>query len=245
MKTFSIIILLSFASIPILKAQADSTKNSFQVSGELTLNSNGIAPIPAFALGDPTVMANILLQKNRFSYNPQLSYDFKLRPWIIDNWFHYKLLEKQKFEMRTGLNISMFFSDYGLTEKEVWYGQLYLTFELAVKYKLTKKSALSAMYWYDNGLDVGSISGHFYNVVFDQVDIRLNRYLSMSVNIQLFYIDYTGNNDGLFISPKALLSSSKIPIFTFFQAIQPLTSNISPYPDFQWNLAVGYSFSTK
>lgn len=45
------------------REKLDSTKFPLKVSGEITLNSNGIAPMPAFALGKPTVMANITLKK--------------------------------------------------------------------------------------------------------------------------------------------------------------------------------------
>ena len=82
--------------------ESDSTKHPLKVSGDVSLNSNGIAPIPAFALGKPTVMANIILTKNRFSYNPQLSYGLNFKPWIIDNWFRYKINVKQKFELIAG-----------------------------------------------------------------------------------------------------------------------------------------------
>ncbi|MFC2125215.1 hypothetical protein ACFLU5_10415 [Bacteroidota bacterium] len=88
--------------------KTDSTKPPLRFSGEVTLNSNGIAPIPAFAFGKPTIMGSFKLEKKRFSYNPQLSYGLNFKPWIIDNWFHYKLVEKPKFELKTGIDKYIF-----------------------------------------------------------------------------------------------------------------------------------------
>ena len=53
---------------------------------------------------------------------------------------------------------------------------------------------------------------------------------------------YTGNNDGLFISPRIAASIKKIPLSLFFQATQPLTTNIEPNPGFRWNAGLAYMF---
>ena len=222
--------------------ESDSTKHPLKVSGDVSLNSNGIAPIPAFALGKPTVMANIILTKNRFSYNPQLSYGLNFKPWIIDNWFRYKIIVKPKFELRVGFNLSMFFSEYETPDAEVWQGQRWLAFELAGLCRLTKTSSLGLMVWYDKGLEEGTISGFFFNFVAEKTDIRICKKVHMDINIQTFYIDYTENNDGFFISPKVSFLLNKPSFFAFGQFIQPIASSIDPYPDFQWNIGIGYSF---
>lgn len=151
-------------------------------------------------------------------------------------------MDKPKFEMRAGFNISMFFSEYKTPDEEIWRGQRYIAFELAGKYNLSRTSSLSLMAWYDKGLDPGTITGYFFNFVFDRSDISVGKYLLLAVNLQTFYIDYTDENDGLFISPKISFSVRNVPAFLFYQGIHPLISNISPYPDFQWNIGLGYLF---
>jgi hypothetical protein len=131
MRKLFFIIFSIIATFAISKEKSDTTKSPLKVSGEVTLNSNGIAPIPAFALGKPTISANITLKKNRFSYNPQLSYGLDFKPWIIDNWFRYQLMETPKFELRTSLDISMFFSEYETPDEVIWRGQRYMALELA------------------------------------------------------------------------------------------------------------------
>jgi len=250
MRNFLIIIFSIIATFAIskekpdsIKVKSDSTKFPLKISGEVSLNSNGIAPIPAFALGKPTIMANITLRKNRFSYNPQLSYGLDFKPWIIDNWFRYQIIDEPKFELRTSVNISMFFSEYQTPDESVWRGQRYAALELAGIYKPSKNSSISLMVWYDKGFDTGTITGYFINLVGDVIDIGIGKHVLMAVNLQTFYINYTDENDGLFISPKISFSVRNIPAFIFGQAIQPLISNISPYPDFQWNIGLGYRFN--
>lgn len=243
MKSLLVIIFSIIATLAISKENSDSTKHPLKVSGEITLNSNGIAAIPAFSLGEPTIMANITLKKNRFSYNPQLSYGLNFKPWIIDNWFRYQWIEKPKFEMRTSFNISMFFSEVETPDEVILRGQRYAAIELAGKYKLSDKTSFSLMAWYDKGIDTGTITGYFFNFVYDQTGIGIGKHVLLAFNLQTFYIDYTDLNDGLFISPKLSCSVRKIPFFLFWQGIQPLYSNISPYPEFQWNIGLGFSFS--
>ena len=69
----------------------------------------------------------------------------------------------------------MFFSEYDDGDYKILQGQQYITFEIAGIYKFSPKSILSLMYWSDNGQDYGTISGSFYNIVYDRVDIEIGK----------------------------------------------------------------------
>lgn len=222
--------------------RSDTTKVPVKISGEVSLNLNGIAPIPAFALGNPAVIANASVQKGRFSYDPQIAYGFNFKPWIIDNWFRYKIWNSPRFEIRMGIDISMFFSDYQGPDGTILQGQRYVALELAGKYKISGNSSLSLMCWLDRGIEDGTISGYFIDLVYDIWDIRLGKNVLLAVNLQAFGIDYTDNNDGFFISPKVTFSSPKLPIVLFGQGIVPVATNMEPQPEFQWNIGIGYRF---
>ena len=242
MRLFFCLVFLSFFILCFSREKADSTKTRLKVNGNISLNSNGMAPIPSFSLGKPAVIGAFALNKGRFSYDPQIAYSLELKPWIIDNWLHYRLINKPSFELRTGIDISMFFSEYNAENYPVWQGQRYIALEIAGIYKFSSASSIALMYWSDNGLEEGTISGHLINLVYDRSDIALWKNILLSVNCQLFYINYTGDNDGLFISPKISLSVRNVPLSLFFQVTQALTSNISPDPGFRWNLGLSYIF---
>lgn len=242
MKGLLIFIFLTSAIASFSKEESDSTRNPLLFSGSISFNSNGMAPIPSFALGKPALTANLSIAKGRFSYNPQLSYDLHLKPWIIDNWFHYKIIDKSRFALRTGVNVGAFFSDIEVTGQTIRQVQRYFAIELAGTYKITEKSSLGLMFWYDKGADPGTIEGYFINLVYDRPEIPIGKHIYMGINIQTFIVDYTSNNDGFFISPRASFETKYVPVFLFYQGIHPLISNISPDPGFQWNVGIGYSF---
>lgn len=222
--------------------KADTIKTKLKAYATVSLNSNGIASIPAFSLGEPAIMASVSLVKNRFSYDPTLAYGLNMQPWFIDNWLHYKIIRKPSWELRTGFNISSFFSEYELDEdKTILEGQRYFALELAVTYRFSPNSTLAFMYWNDNGYEPGSISGHFFNLVGERTDIKIGTSVLMAVSAQLFYITYDGNNDGLFITPKISASLTNVPFALFFQATQPIVTNVTPYPGFNWNIGISYT----
>lgn len=237
------ILLLLIHIFSQAEEKSDSLTSKLAAAATISLNSNGIASIPAFSLGKPAVLAIITLAKGRFSYDPALAYGLNLQPWFIDNWFHYKIIDRQSFTLRTGINVSTFNSNLNLSEDSVFLrAERYLAFEIAGKYKLTGKSNISLAYWSDNGLEDGSISGHFLSVAGERNDMSAGMNLLFSLRLQVFYINYNGNNDGIFTCPTISASLKNIPFSVFLQAIQPLNTNIIPSPGFKWNAGLTFSF---
>src|SRR5664279_87331 len=225
---------------------ADSSKTKLKAGATVSLNSNGISSIPAFSLGKPAVIASVSLIKNRFSYDPQLAYGLNFKAWFIDSWLHYKLIDRPHFEFRPGFNFSTFFSDYTgsgetiIKNETIRQAQRYFTFEFTGICKFSSNSSLTIGYWNDRGQDKGTLLGHFFNLVGEKSDINIGRSVLLTADLQIFYIDYQGKNDGLFLSPKITSSLRNVPFSVFFQPIQALYSNISPFPGFRWNLGIAY-----
>jgi hypothetical protein len=242
MRTLFALFFLFFFTSSYSTEKADSSELKLKTAAFFSLNTNGIAPVPAFSLDKPAVMAAVSLSKGRFSYDPMLAYGLDFKPWIIDNWFRYKIVNRPVFELRTGVDVSMFFSESELPEGEtVLKGQLYIAWELAAVYKLSPVSNVTLSYWNDRGQDEGTIKGHFISLSGERSGISAGNHLQFAGSLQLFYINYDGNNDGIFISPKISTSVRKIPLTLFLQAIQAIDSNISPYPGFKWNLGLTYT----
>ncbi len=222
--------------------KTDSSKKDLKTGCSLSLNSNGIASIPAFSLGKPALIASIGLAKGRFSFDPVLAYGLNMKPWFIDAWLHYMLVNKPVFKLRTGFNFSNFFSEYKLPDKEILQAERYWAIELAGFFYLSPESNISLMYWNDRGQDPGTIKGHYLSIAGERNNINISKKVLFSASLQIFYINYDGNNDGLFISPKISSSVRDFPFTLFFQAIQAIKSNISPDPGFTWNTGLSYTF---
>jgi hypothetical protein len=239
----SAILVFFLTAVLTCRAQVqDSTGREFKAGASFSFNSDGINPIPAFSLGKPAVMASLNFTKGRFSYDPALAYGLDAKPWYIDNWFHYRIINRPEFKLRTGINFSMFFSEKTLTDENILQGQRYFTGELAGIFNLTPTSNITLMYWSDNGQEHGTLTGHFISLSAERSNIKLGRLFLMTTFLQLFSINYDGPNDGLFVSPKISFSANESHFSVFLQATQPITTNISPYPGFQWNVGLAYLF---
>jgi hypothetical protein len=62
----SLLLLLIF-SVSWSRERADSTKSKLEAKATLSINSNGIAYIPAFSLDKPAIIGTLSLVKGRFS----------------------------------------------------------------------------------------------------------------------------------------------------------------------------------
>jgi len=242
-KTLITLILFFVYTLSWAETPASDSTNSRKLKAEATvsLNSNGIAYIPAFSLDKPALIGMFSLKKGRFSYDPALSYSLELRPWIVDNWFHYTLMDLPYLEIRAGAVISSFFSEYRAPEGLIHRAQKYLAGELMARYKFSPLSSLSFTYLVDRGQDSGTLNGSFYNLQYDRSALPLGKKGLLSTSLQVFYIDYTGDNDGLFVAGNMSISLRKVPFAVFVQAIQALGSNIDPFPEFKWNVGLSYT----
>lgn len=236
--TFLFIFIVTFSQE---KADSSKAKTKLKAAASVSLNTNGIASIPAFSLGEPAIIGAVSLQKNRFSYDPVLAYGIDMKPWFIDSWLHYLIVSRPAFELRTGFNFSTFFSKIKFFDDEILKGERYFALALEAMYKISQTSSFTFMYWNDRGQEPGSISGNFFNLAGERTDIKIGNRVLMAANVQLFYINYDGNNDGLFVTPKISAAILNVPFTLFFQATQAISSNVSPWPGFKWNIGISYS----
>ncbi len=186
------LVFLFIFTISWSQDKADSSRNKLDAIGTISLNSNGIAYIPAF-------------------------------------------------ELKAGVVISAFFSEYEAPNEVIWQAQRYFAIEFTGLYKVAPNSSLSLTYLHDRGQEPGTLIGHYINLGVDKSEIAIGKKGLLSTALQLFYLNYSGNNDGIFISPKISFSVRTIPSSIYFQAIQALDSNITPFPGFKWNLGLSYT----
>jgi hypothetical protein len=237
--------VLMLLLLPLLQqayCEDKPVKKKAEYSASVSLNSNGIASIPAFSLGKPALIASLSVAKGRFSYDPVLAYSLNMKPWFFDSWLHYKIIDKPSFQLRTGFNFSNFFTQQDYSGEMITKGERYFAGEIAAFYRTGQYNTLSLMYWSDNGMEPGSISGHYLSFADDVVNVPAGRSVLLGASLQIFYIGYEGNNDGLFTSPKLTAGLRNVPVSVFFQATQVIFSNIEPNPGFKWNIGAGYSF---
>lgn len=236
------IIVTSLCLFFVAGSSAQETGNKTGFSATFLINSNGFSAIPAFSLGKPALGAYITVFNGRFSYDPSLAFSLDMKPWYIDNWLRYKIIKKPSFEIRTGFNFNNYFSRLTIDNKENISVERYLAIEFAWLYKINSKTTITLLYWNDNGLDPGLISGHYVSLQGDLSNVPAGKKILIGGTLQLFTISYNGNNDGLFVSPRFSIGINEFPFSLFSQANIPLWTNIEPNPGYQWTIGLSYSF---
>jgi hypothetical protein len=234
-------LLFVLAAMSALSQSADTgNPKKLTASGSFSINSNGVASVPAFTLGEPAFITSVSIAKRRFSYDPVLGYGLDLKPWFFDNWLHYKLVARPIFEMRAGFNYSTYFSEYKLPDETILQGQRYFTFALEAVYTFKPNHTLQFAWWNDRGQEPGTIQGNFLSITGERTEIEVAKKLLLTANVQLFYINYTGANDGLFTTAKVSATVKNIPLLIYFHGIQAITSNFEPFPGFKFNVGLAY-----
>jgi hypothetical protein len=237
----TLLLCFVFIATTTFSQSADSLNTKkLTASGSFSINSNGVASVPAFTLGKPAFITSVSIAKRRFSYDPVLGYGLDLKPWFFDNWLHYKFVTRPIFEMRAGFNYSTYFSEYKLPDETILQGQRYFTFALEAVYTFKPKNSLQFAWWNDRGQEPGTIKGNFLSVTCERTEIEVAKKLLLSANAQVFYINYTGDNDGLFITAKVSAAVKNIPLLLYFHGIQAVTSNFEPFPGFKCNVGLAY-----
>ncbi len=239
--------LLVVASIGYAQEKKDTTYTAFKFSGNLNFTTNGISPIPAFSLGKPAILINLSLKNKKFSYDPEMAFSIKGVPWFFNNFFRYKLIEKTKFQFRTGLNwaISYSYPQVRLNgvDQTIARGERFLWLELMPRYKISEKIAISSITFSGYNFEPGSVKRiNYISIMGNFTKLRLTQVFYCNIFPQLFYLNLDGSSDGFFVSGIMGIGHSKFPLFVSIQVNKTLTTSISPDPGFKWNVRLAYSF---
>ena len=230
-----------------ITAQMDSTRYKPEVSGVITLTSNGISQIPAYSLDKPAISGFFYLKLKRFSYEPDINYGVDGRPWGMGNSFMYLVVDKKKLKFKSGLALGLAFSYpevlQGGQMVKINKSERYLIAKLIPTYLISKKTSLSLIYWNAHNLEQASINAiNFLSAVLSISNISLSEKMYCSISPQIFYLNVDGE-DGVFFSPIAALGIKKFPLYLSSQINTTLLTNMSSDPGFKWNLALNYNFS--
>lgn len=225
------------ASIPL-----DSLKTPLTIHGNIQLTNNAISPVPSFSLGKPALLTTLYLQKGRFSFSPEFNFDLQAKPWSVNTWLRYQIMQQNKWDFTLGNNFSLFFkkNNPALT-KEEFQLQRYQAFEFNLGYHFTKMKGLNLMYWKSQSLDeVGVKNGLFIMLVSQIGDVWNGKNTRLGFRPSIFVIHNTAPFTGYFTSQITTIYLKKIPFNVSFQTVHPL--HAVPKTKFNWNVGVNFQF---
>ena len=132
----------------------DSTKSLSYISGSIGVTNNGISIVPSFSLDKPAVQFNLSMGKNRLSFEPDIRFSLRGKPWSMLFWGRYKLVTNPKFKMNVGTHLGLNFKTSVLPingdTSEVTITRRYLAFELSPNYFLSKNISVGMYYLYSH-----------------------------------------------------------------------------------------------
>lgn len=239
--------LLLVASIVSAQEKIDTTRAAFQFSGTLSLTTNGISPIPAFSLEKPAVLGFLSLRKKRFSYDPEIAFSIKGVPWFFNNCFRYSVVEKTKFQLRTGLiwGVSFSYPEVILNgvSRTIARAERFFWLELKPRYKISKKVALSSIVWRGYNFEPGSLKQiSFISLSGNFTNLQVMRNVYCHVFPQVFYLNIDGSSNGFFVSGILGFKHTKLPVMLSTQMNETIITTLSPNPGFKWNVSLSYGF---
>jgi hypothetical protein len=217
----------------------EKQKDSLSFHGSVALTKMGTAPIPVPPIYSPCLSLGVSVSYGRWSYEPLLNCQMNAKPWIIDNWIHYRLFANEKWRIIGGINPFLYFPGYPVG-KQYDHQHLNLSAALSGAYRFSGHWSMSLDYRYDRGFNGLVLTGHFVCMSLSMVqDLPSKLYLRSNLHVVCF--EYPGQFHGLFGSTDIFIGSKQWRGSVFFQALQPLVCREGPVP-FIWNAGVSYSW---
>lgn len=242
-------ILLSFAFLNlaygVFAQKADSAKVVSHFSGAASVTNNGISIVPSFSLDKPAAIFMLSMGKKRFSFDPDLRFSLKGKPWSFLFWGRYKLVDNGKFRMNTGAHLGLNFKTSILPingdSSETTVTRRYLAGELFPRYSLTKNISIGIYYLYSHGLDAGTIGNtNFVTLNANFSNIKISKQFFVKFNPQLYYLKLD-EHDGFYVTSTLTLAKKNFPLSISAIVNKVIETDIAG-KDLVWNLSLVYAF---
>ncbi|MEX1014685.1 MAG: hypothetical protein WDZ80_06000 [Candidatus Paceibacterota bacterium] len=235
-------IIYGFLTTLLIIFGIEGTVLGQDVSGNLSFMTSGASPIPSFGIEEPAFYGDISVDYGKVIVVTDMAFTYEGHIWFSDIWLKYKPIQN----LSLGVDYSTFGQNYSdkLNGDLVRESTRYLAFEVygETSTEIEKMEIdQSFKYWYSHGMGDRTLNGHFLMTTTSLQNLFKINSVGISISNSIFYIDFTGDNDGLFISPSISASHNSLPFSLTFQAVPPIISNI-PSVETQFSLITTYSF---
>jgi hypothetical protein len=241
-------LLLSFPCL-LFAQKIDSTNAIRQFSASAYLTNNGISLLPNFSLGKPAAVFNMVLGKDKLSFEPELRFALDGgKPWTFIFWWRYKVIKTDKFAFNIGAHPAIAFKSKTFLvngqPNEVLAAQRFFATEVSPNYIINKNITVGIYYLHSFGLekdvtqntDFVALRGFFSN-------INLSNDFFLRIAPQLYYLKQD-DKDGIYSSATLTLTHKKLPFFISSVLSKSIQTQITG-KDFVWNISLHYAFNRK
>lgn len=215
-----------------------------ELSANINVTNKGISFIPTFTLGRPATIVDVIIRRQRVSFEPQIRYGLDGKPWSILFWGRYRAVNGGRFRLLLGGHPALSFKEEvfstatGTTERIT--ATRYLALEAVPTVVLSRHVSVGSYYLYGHALDPAAARDNHYLTARAIVsDVPLGRGLALQVTPQLYYLNLSGQ-DGEYVSATATLSRKGSPISVGTLFSRPIRTGIAGGGDTLWNVSVNY-----
>ena len=213
-----------------------------QVSGNIQLTNNGVAPVPIFALGSPAVLSTTTFRKGKFYFNPEFNLGLDAKPWTIFSRVGYYLLENKKWTIGLAANLNWFFMQHKpIINHEEFQVQRYYSFELNGEYRPVKNQRFNFSYWRSDHLDeLGVMYENFVNLAYTFDNVKLGEENILSIRPSFFYLEDYGWVKGFFTAQTTTYQRKNWKCNVFLTTSFPVSK--MPGTEYIWNTGINIPF---
>ena len=245
-----IFILTLFLFANFIEAQDESNEKEIFISGQINLTNNGFSFIPLFSLGKPATTINLSVGGKRLSFDPQFRFDLDgMRPWSFLFIWHYKLIKKERFQLRLG----SYFPAYAFTELDysrnsrsvkILTPQRFFIWTTNLNYVINKNISVGLFYLNGKGLEKvdQTKQGNFISLRSYVQNINLSKSFNLSFNPEIYFLKID-SNQGYYVAQTFTIRHSKLPFSISTTMNKAINSNINAKP-FDWNIGFNYNFKS-
>lgn len=226
--------------------ETGSGEKEYHLSGLITATNNGISVIPSFSLGKPAVMFEFSMGGEKLTFDPQLRFSMKGKPWSFVFWWRYHIVDNEKFGLRVGAHPAFMFADLTYQEDsrsiETIKVRRLVAGEIAPSFKVSEKVTLKPYTIIGHGFDEGTKNTLYLTFITSISDLGITDNLRFSMAPQVFFLKMD-ENYGYYCSSSFSLSHNKLPVYLASMFNYKINSQIAS-KDFLWNVSLIYSFDS-
>lgn len=245
-KVYVLLLTLSCVLMP-QKGLAQEKDGSGQLTfrGNTSITQNGISLIPSFSLNDPALLFDLKFAKDRLSFEPDMRFALRGKPWSFIFWLRYKAIQKERFSLRVGAHPALNFRTINVlrngTSEELLESRRYIAGELAPSFKISDRVSVGIYYLHGRGFDDGVKQTNFvtFNSSFKKLYISQQFYFNISP--QVYYLR-TDDLVGYYVNGLIELAKDGFPLSITSLLNKALDTEIVPEDDFIWNISLVYTF---
>ncbi len=238
-----IMFLIIFLTLPGMAQEEEDPNLSFKGSASVT--QNGISLIPSFSLGDPALLFDLKIIKDRFSFEPDVRFALAGKPWTFIFWFRHKAIRKERFSLRVGAHPALNFRTVSIIRngqtEELLESRRYVAGELAPSFKLTDNIGVGMYYLHGRGFDDGVKQTNFITVNSYLNNLFITDHVYFNISPQAYYLK-TDDLDGFYVVGFLQMAVKDFPLSVTSILNKAIDTEIAPDSDFIWNISLMYSF---